>query len=85
MLKELRNQLEEPTSQIQDNFRFNKDIWMDKMGIEMPLLAEGIKQKPDQVSGSSCQFVGNTEEQRVKVRNPDYEKLQIKCFKSLNR
>lgn len=36
---------------------------MDKMGIEMPLLAEGIKQKPDQVSGSSCQFVGNTEEQ----------------------
>lgn len=38
---------------------------MDRMRIGIPSLAEGIKHKLGQVSGPSCQFVGNTEARRM--------------------
>ena len=44
MLLRLRSCLEEAsTSQIQGNLKFNKDIWMDRVGIQISSLAEGVK------------------------------------------
>ena len=86
MLLRLRSCLEEAsTSQIQGNLKFNKDIWMDRVGIQISSLAEGVKHGSGKVwiQLPIC-WEYRREKKTLKWKNPDYDKVKITCLKFFN-